>query len=74
MFVHIPAAQRGLQQRGDSHTEEDGPYELTGSPLIEADAHRLGKKERHGDSATETCQVMLERQEDKESIFLIFIF
>jgi len=63
----LPAAQCGLQQGGDPHAEEDGPYELTGGPLIKADAHRFNEEEWHRNSSTETCQVVLERQEASES-------
>lgn len=52
--VPVPAAQCGLQQSGDPHTEEDGPYELTGGPLIEPHAHGLSKEEWHRNCPTET--------------------
>lgn len=55
----IPAAQRRLKQGGDADTEEDGSDELTGGPLIEADAHGLCEKERDGDGPAETRQVVL---------------
>lgn len=58
----LPASQCGLQQRGDAHTEEDGPNELTGGPLVEANTHGLSKEERHRDSSTKTCQVVLQGQ------------
>jgi len=58
-IVSVPAAQCGLEQGGDPHTEEDGPNELTGGPLVVAHAHRLGQEERHGDRSTETRQVVL---------------
>lgn len=58
----VPASQRGLKQRCDAHTEEDGPNELTGGPLVKAHTHGLGEEERYCDSSTETCQVVLQGQ------------
>ena len=52
--MHIPAAQCGLQQSGDSYAEEDGPYELAGGPLIEAHTHGLSQQEGHSYGPTET--------------------
>lgn len=68
----VPATQCGLYQGGDSHTEEDGPYELASSPLIKSNTHRLSKEERHRDRSTETCQVVLQRQEATEYMFECF--
>lgn len=58
----LPASQCGLKQRCDAHTEEDGPNELTGGPLVKANTHGLSKEERHCDSSTKTCQVVLQGQ------------
>lgn len=66
--VCIPASQCGLQQGGDPHAEENGPYELTSGPLIKADTHRLWKEERHRDSSTEARQVVLERKHDRDAV------
>lgn len=64
--MRVPAAQCGLYQGGDSHTEEDGSYKLAGSPLIKSNTHRLSEEEWHRDCSTETCQVVLQRQEAPE--------
>lgn len=57
--VRAPAAQRGLEKGGDPHAEENSPYQLTGGPLIETDAHGLGQEEGHGDGSAEAGQVVL---------------
>lgn len=62
MCMSVPAAQCGLQQGGDPHAEEDGPYELAGGPLIKADTHGLREEERNSDGSTETGQVVLEKK------------
>lgn len=57
-----PAAEGGLQQGGDAHTEEDGPNELAGGPLVKAHAHGIGQQEGHSDGPAETRQVVLGAQ------------
>ncbi len=74
LCVRVPAAHCGLEQGGDPHTEEDGPYELAGGPLIEADAHRISEEERHRDSSTETSQVVLQRQKETVSKYVCLLF
>lgn len=60
--IILPASQCGLKQRCDAHTEENGPNELTGGPLVKANTHGLSKEERYCDSPAKTCQVVLQGQ------------
>lgn len=54
-----PAPKRCLQQSCDSHTEENGPNELAGGPLVVPDTHGVGEQKGHGDGAAEAGQVVL---------------
>lgn len=58
----LPASQCGLKQCCDAHTEKDGPNELTGGPLVEANTHGLSEEKRYSDGSTKTCQVVLQGQ------------
>ena len=55
----VPASYGGLDQGGDPHTEEDGPYELAGGPLVVAYTHGVGQEEGDGDGAAKTRQIVL---------------
>lgn len=56
-----PAADGGLEQGGDAHTEEDGADELACSPLVEPHTHGLRQQEGHSDRPAEARQVVLWR-------------
>lgn len=64
-----PASKSCLQQSCDSHTEENGPDELAGGPLVKSHTHGIGQQKGHRDGAAEARQVMLRvtgRQRGKE--------
>lgn len=54
-----PASKSCLQQSCDSHTEENGPNELAGGPLVVPHTHGVGQQKGHRDCAAEAGQVVL---------------
>ena len=54
-----PASKHRLQQSCDSHTEENGPNELAGGPLVIPHTHGIGQQEGHRNRTTEASQVVL---------------
>lgn len=56
------APKRRLQQSCDSHTEENGPNELAGGPLVVPHTHGVGQQKGHRDGAAEASQIVLQPQ------------
>jgi hypothetical protein len=71
-----PASKRCLKQCCDSHTEENGPNELAGGPLVIPHTHGISQQKGHCNCSTEACQVVLwgrgETKQRKSKPSLIF--
>ena len=68
MATCVPASYGGLDQGGYPHTEEDGPYQLAGGPLVVAHTHGVSQEEGDGDGAAKASQIVLVGRRRKEGV------